>query len=91
MRKKQVVSVILSTVQVLVPVHTELRDSLQLSLQSVLDHFLHGLPLGRMQRFDLLQPPQDSQVTALHLTVSGLQESTLQPIRGQEKALITVL
>lgn len=66
------------------PGHVEPDDALQLSFQSDLDHLLDGLPLVRIQRFDLLQLPQDAQVTALHLTVTGLQVGTLQPIRGQE-------
>lgn len=70
--------------QVVVPGRVELDDALRLSFQSVLDHLLDGRTLDRIQRFALLQPPQDAQVTALHLTVIGLQVGTLRPIRGQE-------
>lgn len=73
------------------PGHIELDDTLQLSFQSILDHLLDGSPLGRIQRFGLLQLPQDTQVTAFHLTVTGLQESTLQPIRGQNRLSNTTL
>ncbi len=66
------------------PGHGELDDALQLSFQSVLDHLLDGRPLDRIQGFGLLQLPQDAQVLALHLTVTGFQVGTLQPIRGQQ-------
>ena len=63
------------------PVRGELDDALQLSSQSVLDHLLYILALVRIQRFGLLQLPQDAQVSAFHLTVSGLQVGALEPIR----------
>lgn len=67
-----------------VPDRVELDDALQLSFQSILNHLLYSYPLGRIQRFGLLHFPQEVQVSALYLTVSGLQVGTLQPMREQE-------
>lgn len=68
----------------LVPGRTEPHHTLQFSFQRILDHLLDGQLLGRIQGFGFLQFPQDAEVAALCLAVSGLQVGTLQPIREQE-------